>query len=544
MIIDFREEDAPAEHDILVVGGGPVGLALALSCTARGLRVVVLESGLAQPSDFYVALGSGVIREPSAHTPLIEANCRALGGTSHWWGGRCVPFDPVDFDGRAGAWPISYDAAARWYGDAAGFFGCGSANFSMPGPWTDLADLRFDKLERWCPILNMAAVHRSHLEAKNGPTIVLGATVTDLQLAPDRRAVVAVTIAGTGRLQLLPSPLVVLACGGVQTPRLLLAVQRREPHLFGGRDGPLGRFYMGHVFGKIADLVLDRAAEGHSFDFFLEQGTYARRRFTFPADTLRRERLPNISFAAGNAPLADPSHRSGPLSLLWLALASPLGKRLLPDALLRLYVGDGPHAYGAHLCNIVRSLGPTLAAGLSIYRDKYLRRPGKPSIFLLSASGRYALHYHAEQTPEAENRIRLATDRDALGMPRVEIAFRYGADDAEGVVRAHEVLAEAVRRNGVGRIDFRRRRDELAAEVLAQARDGMHQIGAARMSADPSAGVVDADCRVHGFKNLYLASSCLFPSSGNGNPTFLAVALALRLADSLAAPERRHARSA
>ena len=50
------------------------------------------------------------------------------------------------------------------------------------------------------------------------------------------------------------------------------------------------------------------------------------------------------------------------------------------------------------------------------------------------------------------------------------------------------------------------------------------------MAADPKRGVVDADARVHGSANLFLAGSAVFPSSGQANPTYLAVALAARLA--------------
>jgi choline dehydrogenase-like flavoprotein len=534
VIVDFRQLNASVAHDVCIVGAGPVGLALALSCAARGLRVLVLESGLNQPSEFHVNLGRGTIREPAFHTPLNEANCRALGGTSYWWGGRCIPFDSVDFTPGFGAWPIDHDAVGRWYPDAAAFFGCGSSEFSIPGPWPRLTGLRFDQLERWCPDPNMARAHLERLEQAPNLTIVVGATVTDLRLSPDRRAVRALTIVGTEREQVLPTPVVVLACGGVQTPRLLLSVQRREPDLFGGTDGPLGRFYMGHIFGKIADLVLEDPGYGRSFDFFMDHGAYVRRRFTFPGELLHREQLPNISFAAGNARLSDPTHRNGVLSLLWLVLASPMGKHLLSEALLRLYVGDGSRPYAAHLANIARSLLPTISAGISIYRDKYVKRPGKPSIFLFSSAGRYSMHYHSEQRPRAENRISLSDERDAFGLPRVDISFRYSREDAEQVVKAHEVFDNAVRRNGIGRVVFQHSREELISNVLAQACDGMHQIGAARMSEDPSAGVVDAHCRVHGLDNLYLASSCIFPSAGTANPTFLSVALALRLADHLA----------
>ena len=60
--------------------------------------------------------------------------------------------------------------------------------------------------------------------------------------------------------------------------------------------------------------------------------------------------------------------------------------------------------------------------------------------------------------------------------------------------------------------------------------DGYHQIGTIRMAADPASGVVDADCRVHGTPNLFVASSAVFPTSGQANPTLLITALSARLA--------------
>jgi choline dehydrogenase-like flavoprotein len=45
--------------------------------------------------------------------------------------------------------------------------------------------------------------------------------------------------------------------------------------------------------------------------------------------------------------------------------------------------------------------------------------------------------------------------------------------------------------------------------------------------------VADADCRVHGTSNLYVAGASVFPTSGHANPTMNLVALTLRLADHL-----------
>ena len=60
-----------------------------------------------------------------------------------------------------------------------------------------------------------------------------------------------------------------------------------------------------------------------------------------------------------------------------------------------------------------------------------------------------------------------------------------------------------------------------------------HHLGATRMHEDPKQGVVDADCRVHGIHNLYIAGSSVFPTYGASNPTLTILALALRLADHL-----------
>ena len=70
-------------------------------------------------------------------------------------------------------------------------------------------------------------------------------------------------------------------------------------------------------------------------------------------------------------------------------------------------------------------------------------------------------------------------------------------------------------------------------EWLAAMDWGNHHLGTTRMSADPRQGVVDADSKVHGVANLYVAGSSVFPTYGSSNPTLNLVALTLRLADHL-----------
>lgn len=62
---------------------------------------------------------------------------------------------------------------------------------------------------------------------------------------------------------------------------------------------------------------------------------------------------------------------------------------------------------------------------------------------------------------------------------------------------------------------------------------GNHHLGTTRMSSDPRQGVVDAECKVHGVENLYIAGSSVFPSYSASNPTLNLIALTLRLGDQL-----------
>jgi choline dehydrogenase-like flavoprotein len=58
-------------------------------------------------------------------------------------------------------------------------------------------------------------------------------------------------------------------------------------------------------------------------------------------------------------------------------------------------------------------------------------------------------------------------------------------------------------------------------------------MGTTRMHDDPTRGVVNRDCQVHGIDNLYIAGSSVFTTAGSGTPTMTVVALALRLVDHL-----------
>jgi choline dehydrogenase-like flavoprotein len=143
------------------------------------------------------------------------------------------------------------------------------------------------------------------------------------------------------------------------------------------------------------------------------------------------------------------------------------------------------------------------------------------------------LFVRAEQRPHPENRVELdsrATDR--FGVPRLRVRWQLRDDDLADHRRALTHVAAALGAAGYGRLRPKRWASGSPPEGLS---GGHHHLGTARMSEDPSAGVVDQDLQVHGVAGLHVASSAVFPTGGHANPTLTIVALAARLARHLAA---------
>ena len=86
-------------------------------------------------------------------------------------------------------------------------------------------------------------------------------------------------------------------------------------------------------------------------------------------------------------------------------------------------------------------------------------------------------------------------------------------------------------RAGLGRI--RSSIEDIDGNLPDDSDVGLHQLGTTRMHENPGSGVVDANCRVHGMANLWIAGSSVFPTVGHERPTLNLIALALRLSDEI-----------
>ncbi len=517
--------------DVCIVGAGPAGLSCAFACHERGLRVLLLDAGGRRPVPGEPDLLAAKFAETNghAHDPIEIVAAAALGGSSHGWGGRSVPLDPVDMRG----WPITWLDLLPWWTRAAELIGAGSVlERPAPGKFAALERFHATHSESWAPDPILSRLWRSRIAAREGPNILLGARVTGIRHAGAR--VTGLQIQTAEGVRRISAGHFVLAAGGLGGMKLLLLAQRNDPSLFGGPDGPLGRGYMGHVAGSIADLVFDDPQNVAAFRAYAATGNYvARRRILPKAETVVEQGIGNIAFWIGNPELGDPSHGSAGASAKFLAAS---GVRMLAGK-----SAGSAAALSAHFRN-VRRAPLAAAAGLAsaawtLATTRLLKQRYLPRAPLSAGGNGWRLVYHSEQKSDPRNRVTLSDEQDSLGLPKLHIDFRFHDHDVRSVVRAHDLLDDDLRKAGAGRLRWTAAgaREEV---VMSKARDGYHQIGGTAMSTDPASGVVDRDCRVHGFDNLWIASSSVFPTSGQANPTLTIIALACRIADRIASLEK------
>src|SRR5580658_3668928 len=189
MICQEIPSDLSLASPVLVVGAGPAGIVQALELRRHGIEVVMLAGGADGFDAGFQALADAEITDPQRHAPMQIAVRRALGGTSLLWGGRCVPFDDIDFANRAhvplSGWPLTHDEIRPWYDIAMRYLNAGAPEFSAPvaGVGT-LADCRIDRLERWSERRNLRWLHADALTRDPGLKILLGAVATGIEIDP------------------------------------------------------------------------------------------------------------------------------------------------------------------------------------------------------------------------------------------------------------------------------------------------------------------------------------------------------------------------
>lgn len=541
MILDSSQlSPGTLQADICLVGGGFVGIAMALELATAGMDVVLLEAGGTQKTDASQEFYRGNVVDPTLHGPLETFRWRKLGGTGGAWNGRTVPYDPIDFEDRPwisdSKWPITYDDVARFFPLANRYLEAGTADFSalsVFGPSQPEMIQGFrgeafttDTMERFSAPSDFGTRYRQKLVDADRIRVILNAPVTEITLAESGARVTSVSIRRPDNSSIrVDATRYILAAGGMETVRLLLANRAVHKNGIGNAHGVVGRFYQAHIAGTIGAFK----PAGSIFNDYQRDydGVYCRRRLALKPEAQREHHVGGFIARLHHTRISDPSHGSSVLSALRLA------RELVPKR-WRARLIDEENTGGEmakHVWNVARDVPSVLRFGRQMVFDRQLAERKYPSVVVQPPSRRYSLDFHAEQEPNWNSVIRLGTETDAHGVPRLEVDWHYTPMDLKTIEVALKLFADDAAQSAAGRYEYDPA--SVLKEMTRYGAYGGHHVGTARMGADPKRSVVDSDCRVHGLTNLYVAGGAALVTSSQANPTMTIVALGLRLADHL-----------
>lgn len=493
-------------YDLIIVGTGAGGGALAFALADSGRRILLIERG-----DF-------LPQEPQNWEPAAIFKHKRYKPAEAWYGGDGKPFQPgvhyfvggntkvygaalprlrrqdfgaVEHEGGVSpAWPISYDDLEPYYRRAEEIYMVHGATGEDPTEPSRSGPFPFPAMPHEAAItylgqrLRDQGLHPFHLpmgvDLRDGgrcircktcdgfpckvlakgeadiccvrpaiahPNVTLWVRTKAMRVLTDgsgRRAT-GIEVEKDGQKQVVSAGRYVISCGAVNSAALLLrSANGMHPNGLANGSGLVGRNYMVHNNTALMAIAPMRVNPT------VFQKTMAVNDFYF--------RGPDFAYPMGNAQML------GKLQAGMLTAAKPLVPR------------------------------PMLQAMADRSVDWWVM---------------------SEDLPDPENRITLGSDG------RIIVHWRPNN------LVAHNKLIAACRRM----------MQEAGYPVVLVERMGIetnsHQCGTARFGADPATSVLDPHCRTHEVENLYVVDSSFFPSSAAMNPALTITAQALRVADHL-----------
>jgi glucose dehydrogenase len=492
----FGDIDENTDFDVCIIGSGFAGSILGNSLVKHGFKTIILESG-PDPRNksidprfqqLEVFRSSGPIEYPVASTRF-----RGVGGTSCLWGGNCTRLHPADFEKNSYAppeasWPITYSDLQPYYEQAERTLRVRGGKHSEYHPprridYPLLSDRDISPLQsmlsgvgviisdtpfstpvghdpsilsgKYGPFLRMAESYLPSFQASPYGALIPEVTCTRL-LADEDGHILGAELRDLDRnVKVLRARVYVIACGGLETPRLLLLSRSRSfPAGIGNNHGWVGRCFMEHRPTFFTGRVKIAWSE---FNIFQLKG------FSYQFYKKFKEQ------------------------------------------------GLGGMRLGFHLDGATRWKN-LYAADITTNLDQILTR-------------RLQVNIDSEMKPCPENRVTLDRDvRDYFGNPVTNLFLNESADDLRTIDRARQIVRNIYTQLGAEGVE------ELPRSFWAH-----HHMGTCRMGDNPRTSVVDRNLRVHGTRNLFVAGSSVFVTSGVAHPTLSLTALSLRLSDYLSA---------
>lgn len=565
---------SPSKIDLLIVGAGPSGLAVAQEMSGHGLNIVVLESAgvteSPETADLCRVDHDGDLRNPAPLAKRSEfhaestlywdpevqrygVRCRVIGGSTAGWAGKSATFDESDFAARPwvplSGWPISRDALMPYLDRAADILNLGPnvydekfwdvAGRKAPEPHIDetrlkpffwqFARSRVDPLDIYRSGSDFTDVKRPDV------TIVTDATVQRVLTDGAGTRVTGVEAASIdGQKVTLTAETCVLAASAIENARLLLLSRDAKPNGLGNDHDQVGRYLMDHPGAHVASFPekdLKPIKKRFSFYGLSHNG---RTLMYMPglamSPELQREQEQLNCAVYFMMERAEDNPFDALKRLIKRQSKTPMAdiKNIIANAGI---VGAGVAQKALQSGIVPRKVKQIVSNAAILISPNFVVEEFETRGIPHKLTG-VAIHAITEQPPRADNRVTLSDQTDRFGNPLPRVEWEIGAAPRRALAGIARLVADELEKSGLPRpaladwVENDRPEDAVIIDMA-------HTLGTTRMSADPATGVVDTDCQVYGTEGLYIAGGSVFPTSGHANPTLMMMGVAVRLADHL-----------
>ena len=480
MIIDLNSVDKDAAHkqyDVCLCGSGPAGITVARVLASLGKKVAIFEGGGLEYSEISQDLYSGESVGLQYWDSVHSYRLRYFGGTSNHWAGRCAFLDSVDFEQRdyygLPGWAITREEAYQFFDPACAILDISREAFqaSQLTKWSG-NNFRFSEFARSKPT-RFGKKYYPELKDSSNIDVYLNANLTNINLSKSLDEVTSFEIRNYNNQRFhFSAKNYVIALGAIENARLLLSCDKQIPGGIGNQNGMVGRCFMEHLNVGIGRFISDDSTNWQHGSLCLN-----------PTENMIRR------MQIGSAVIAFD----------------------------RDYV---PASYGRlkKFKQFIRE---------AVCKSEFLTNSSR-NIMDFNCPGDGVITTMIEQTPNINSRITLGTEKDMFGMRRVKLDWQVKDADYKTIRILGLEVAKEMARSGLARVqlaDFILDDTKIISGIGGHA----HQMGTTRMSADPQFGVVDKNLQIHGFKNIFVAGSSVFPTGGGANPTLTIVMLSERL---------------
>ncbi|MGB4842851.1 MAG: GMC family oxidoreductase [Ferruginibacter sp.] len=507
MHIDARllDNQSVIEGDICIIGAGAAGISIALEFENTASKIILLEGGGFNYDDRVQELYNGKLTG-HPYYPMKASRLHYFGGSTGHWGGMCSTFDDIDFVKRDwvenSGWPIKREDIAAHYPKACSILDLGPCEWDKEY-WLkknpDFHSLSLDdkviwtKMWQFSPPTRFGSKYKDAIVNAKNIHLYTYANVVDINATENINSIQQVTVKNyEGKEHTVKAKHFILACSSMQNARVLLACNKQAPAGLGNDNDIVGRYFMEHAEIKTGELWLDETDKLKLYS--MDQFTKVRAELAISPQKQKELQVLN-----------------GSVSLMPLEMS----KKTIPS--VKLWSNDDPR----------KSLD-TFKKYSTLDKRNFVQRMFSKSIYQS-----YGLFTRAEQLPNPSSRVVLSNEKDELGVPRANLHWALSPIDKKTVLTINKLLGQQVGAAGIGRVklyDFLLDGDEQLPDYTS---GGWHHLGTTRMSDNPKEGVVDANCKVHGIDNLYVAGASCYPTGGAVNPTLTVVAISLRLANYL-----------